>query len=486
MKRKISLLLLISILAGLTACGGNETPTETTVPSDTSNQSDSAETTLVGRLADANYNGYEFNIFGENQSFSGDYFDVETETGDIIGDSVYRRNRTVEEKYNIELNFHTVDWQKGPETIRSLILAGDNEYDLYTCTHLSLGSLMLENYFVDWKSVPGIDLSLPCYVKDANTTYSIGGVMPLLFGDFMETNSMRCWSFLFNKRLVEEYQLENPYTVVDEGRWTIDYLIKTARDIYSDLDGNSTMDQNDMYAFVTDTLATLDGFTRGLGLSAISKDKDNLPMLDFYKESTVTAYEKLYTLYYECAGTYPSTENMTHVENIFAEGRAVFASTRLDFVMKEAVRNMKDDYGVIPYPKLDESGEYATYLSGTFSAQMIGVTQPEANRERTEVITQALNAYSHEYVIPSICEITLKTKTTRDDDSVRMMNLIFDSRQYSFDSIDENGFPFSPLRSVRSLLSSKSKDIASYYAKNQNAAEEWVENIIETFTSASE
>lgn len=114
---------------------------------------------------------------------------------------------------------------------------------------------------------------------------------------------------------------------------------------------------------------------------------------------------------------------------------------------------------------------------------MIGVNQPEADRERTGVITQALNAYGHEYVIPSICEITLKTKTTRDDDSVRMMNLIFDSRQYSFDSIDENGFPFSPLKSVRSLLSGKSKDIASYYAKNQNAAEEWIDNIIVTFNS---
>lgn len=192
MKRIISSLLLISFLSGLTACGGSNAPADTSDSTPVSDNNDSAEATLLEKLADADYNGYEFNIFGENQSFSGDYFDVETESGDIIGDSVYRRNRTVEEKYNVKLDFHTVEWKEGPDIIRSLILAGDNEYDLYTCTHLNLGSLMLENYFVDWKSVPGIDLSLPCYVKDANTTYSIGGVMPLLFGDFMETNSMRC------------------------------------------------------------------------------------------------------------------------------------------------------------------------------------------------------------------------------------------------------------------------------------------------------
>lgn len=443
------------------------------------------ETALTDTLTRANYEGYSFRIFGEDQVFSGDYFDTEEITGDVIGDNVYQRNRTVEELYNTTLAFETVEWFGGAERIRSLILAGDDAFDLYTCTHLYIGSLVIGNYFIDWQTVDGIDLSLPCYVQDANETYSIGDKTPLLFGDFMETNSMRCWSFLFNQQLADAYALENPYTVVDEGRWTIDYLLTVTSSLYTDLNGDGIRGKEDEYGFITDTWATLDGFSRGLGIRAIAKDENNLPKLNFYNEDVVTGFEKLYSLYWESPGTYASTENMTHVETMFAAGQAVFASTRLDFVMKDAMRDMTDDYGVLPYPKLSEEMEYATYLSGTFSAQMIAITQPTENHSRTGNITHALNVYSHEYVIPAIYEITLKTKTSRDSDSARMLDLIFASRKYSFDSMDEGNFPFSPVNTLRSLIGSKKKDIASYYATNEAKAQTWIDDIIATYNNAN-
>lgn len=152
--------------------------------------------------------------------------------------------------------------------------------------------------------------------------------------------------------------------------------------------------------------------------------------------------------------------------------------------MNAEIRDMKDDYGVLPYPKLDEQTEgYRTYLSGTFSAQMISVNQPETNWERTGTITEALNAYSREFVIPAIYEVTLKTKTSRDERSVEMLDLILDSRAYSFDSCDEVNFPLSPTRTLRSLIgSAKSKDITSYYASVKTQAQEWVDKMIETYT----
>lgn len=482
MKRKISTIILIAMLAGCVACGDTVPDNDEQSTSELEESTAAVETSVRDTLVLEDFGKYEFNIFGVTQAFAGDYLDVTEETGEPISDNVYKRNRAVENDYNIVLKFHSIDWNEGSNKIREIILAGDDTYDLLTCVHLSIAQLMADNYFVDWKTLPEIDLSRSCYVGAANETYSIGNKMPLLFGDFMETNFMRCWNFLFNKRLIEEYKLEDPYKVVDDGRWTMDYLIQVTRDIYSDLDGNSVMDENDMYGLTTDRLATLDGFTRSLKMSGIKKDKDNLPELDFWKESTVTAYEKLYTLYYESPGTYASEENMTHVENIFSVGRSVFAASRIDFVMKDAVRNMKDDYGIIPYPKLEESDDYATYLSGTFSAQMIGVTQPESDLHRTALITQALNAYSHEYVTPAIVETTLKTKAARDEESIRMVNLVFDKRQYSFDSIDEGGFAFSPLQTVRTLIGAKkSKDIASYYASREKSAKAWIEKIIKAF-----
>jgi len=487
MKKQLSLLLVASFLSSLVACGGGETVWETSASDVTSNTSQSAETSLTDRLAAADYNGYNFRILGETQTVGSDYFDVEEETGDVIGDAVYSRNRAVEEKYNIKLSFSYAEQWKGADAISTAILSGENSFDLCTCTHLTIGKLLISNYFVDWQDVKSIDLSLPCYVADANTTYSIGNAMPLLFGDFMETNTLRCWNFIFNHRLANEYNITDLYTTVDDGKCTIGYLKTLIRDVSRDLDGNTTFDENDFYGFATDRLATLDAFTRPCGIYAISKDKDNMPVLSFWKENTAKAFEEVYDLYYNCAGTYATKDSLGHMLTVFPQGRAIFASTRIDYIMRDEMRDMEDNYGVLPYPKLDETQtEYATYLSGTFSAQMIPVTQNSADWERTGIITQALNAYAHELVLPMIYETTLKTKLTRDEDSARMMDIILNNRRYSFDSMDESNFSLSPIKTIRTLIGSQGNaDIASYYESNRESAEKWIQNMIDAFADAN-
>ena len=491
----ISLMVLLAFIVSLTlACENRSDDKNISIVSDDSsadNVSDLPDNDLsiTENLTDANFDGYIFNIFGVTQAIGSDWFFVEEETGDVIDDAVYKRNLLVEDKYGIELSFTLIDnFAEAPKTIQSYIQAGDDTFDLYTAQQLNLGTLLISNYFVDWKQVESIDMTLPCYVQKANETYSIGDKTPLLFGDFMESNTLRCWNFIFNRSLIDEYSLENPYTVVDEGHFTLDYLNTTIRDIAQDIDGNTIMDENDLYGFATDMLATLDAFSRPCGVFAISKDENNLPVLSFMNENTVKAFEKVYDLYFNCPGTYAASENIWHIDNMFAEGKAVFASSRIDLTMNEKIRAMKDNYGILPYPKLDEEqSDYTTYLSGTFSAQMIGVTQPEADYVRTGIITQALNAYSHELVIPQIYETTLKTKLTRDENSIRMLDLILANRAYSFDSCDESAFPLSPICTFRNLLGGKkTKDIASYYASVEAQAQAWIDNIINIYHESND
>ena len=240
--------------AEITETSGQKTVTTAVVDGETAKLSDN--------LSEADFNGEVFNIFGERQTTLSDYFFVEEMSGEIIDDSVFLRNKTVEDRYNIELEFTLVDWDDGAEIIKTYTLAGDNSFYLYTCTHLRLGQLIVERYFVDWQQVDSVDLSLPCYVEKANETYSIGDTMPLLYGDFMESNILRCWHFVFNKRLAEENNLEDQYTAVREGRWTLDYLMNQIKDVSRDLNGDTLWTVDDFYGFATDKLATLDAFSR--------------------------------------------------------------------------------------------------------------------------------------------------------------------------------------------------------------------------------
>lgn len=63
-----------------------------------------------------------------------------------------------------------------------------------------------------------------------------------------------------------------------------------------DLNGNSKADDSDFYGFAIDKLSGLDAFSRSLGLNAITKDKDNLPVLSYYNENVTRAFEKVYDL----------------------------------------------------------------------------------------------------------------------------------------------------------------------------------------------
>ena len=291
-KRVLSLILSAVMLFTITACGEEAAKTESAAT--TVGDGDTSTPENPFGLAKANYDGYTFNIFGERQTTLSDYYDVEEETGDTIDDNVFRRNREVEELYNVDIEFTLSGWPDGIEKIRTYIMAGDNTYDLYTCTHLYMGPALVSNLFVDWKMVDSVDLSRDCYVQKANETYSIGDSTPLLFGDFMESNILRCWNFVFNKRLVEQYKLENPYELVDSGKWTVDKLAQMIKNTAKDLDGDSNLTDKDFYGFATDTLATLDAFTRALELNAISKDENNLPVLSYWGEHVPEAFEKVY------------------------------------------------------------------------------------------------------------------------------------------------------------------------------------------------
>lgn len=442
-----------------------------------------AETSVADMLKKSNFEGHNFTILGEVMR---DYYTATELNGEVINDAVYTRNAKVEELYNVTLDYNLVEWKQATPIIQNLTMADDNAYDLLTATHLYLGSVITGGCVQNWVNIPGIDLASPWYVQAANETYSIGSNIMLLFGDFLESNVRNCWCMVFNKKQAVNYNLPNLYEVVDSGKWTIDYLMNITKDVSSDIDGDGKMTQNDFYGFATDKYAGVDSFSRTCGLSAITKNKDNYPVLDFYDDNTVAAFEKLYTLYYDCTGTLVYDGAFGHIDAVFAEGNAVIANTMIIFLMDDKMRAMKDDYGVLPYPSFTEDQEMGyTHLDGTFSAMMVPITQPPTDWERTGLIVEALNALGYDMVTPAMYDITLKTKLSRDDDSIRMLDLVLAGRRYSFDSLDEDNFPLSPVRAMRNLIGQKNKDIASYYAANEKGAISWIEKMITAYESTN-
>ena len=106
MKSTRIIALLLALPTALAAgCGQNAGTIETT---ETTALNTTDETTsYVPELPDEDYEGYEFRILTRIEGwgiYNNENLVVEEENGEILNDAIYTRNRTVEERFNINLN----------------------------------------------------------------------------------------------------------------------------------------------------------------------------------------------------------------------------------------------------------------------------------------------------------------------------------------------------------------------------------------------
>lgn len=95
------------------------------------------------------------------------------------------------------------------------------------------------------------------------------------------------------------------------------------------------------------------------------------------------------------------------------------------------MRNMADEFGVLPLPKYDETQEeYRTVVDGGASVMVVPTTAK--NLEMIGALTEAMSAYSYSDVIPVYIGVAIEQKGTRDEESIKMLREILDSRVIDF------------------------------------------------------
>ena len=212
------------------------------------------------------------------------------------------------------------------------------------------------------------------------------------------------------------------------------------------------------------------------GIVSIGKDKDDFPEVLFYSDRLVESFEKVYELYWENPGTYVDTTTpYVYQETGFAAGLGLFSPMMINDLIAPKMRAMEDDYGVLPYPKMDENQEdYRTYLLTRTGVFMLPVTITDDKLDKLGYIVETLSAYSHQYLRPAIYDVSLGGKAVRDEESLEMLDFIMARRGFDFSQIteNENKYPFAAYKTYRNLIGAKNYGITTYYESNKTAAEE--------------
>ncbi len=485
--RILAILLLTSMLA---SCG------EGAVSADTSALStkEVAETTGASEKADAlnerlaiddelgeyNFNGYDFRIATCNDNTQ--HYFMEESTGDVVNDAVYNRNCAVEERFNCKIKVINDSGHRETGIFTNSISADEDAIDLICWHVMVLGGHVTNDYFMNWYDIPNVDFDKPWW-SDSNINHlTYDSYCPIAIGDFVLSALAKTCCVYYNKTKGLDYNIPDVYETVNNGEWTYDYLISTAKDIYQDLNGNNENDDEDFFGFVSNCLSQVCTYLWAFDNPIYTKKQDVLEFsLDLEKTSAIA--EKLLNSFAANPGFgLGKTGVHSYSSDMFSVGKALFANGTINTSLS-SFRDMSDDYAILPYPKWDENQkDYYTMVDGSHQVMAVPVTVSDT--ERVGVIVEALCAESYKTVVPAYYDVALKLKGTRDDKSIEMLDRIVNSRVFDFGYVYDNWLGASFI--MQELIQTNNPNFASYWASTEKAIMKHYEKVIKYFESYGE
>jgi len=485
-----SLLALLTVLPVLTACGsGSGTPSSDAGQTQPTETTSAAETTTVDNspgsaLPEYDGKGQKFVILCREEEPFNIEFAVESETGDVIEDAVYQRNRYVEEKLNVDIapavmKGHSAEYDKFIQTAVNSILAGDHAHHLVAGYTYRLAASSIDGNFTDWYTVPHVDFDQPWWADGFMEAASINKHSFLATGDLSTSYLQYTFALFFNKKLATDFNVGDLYQIVRDDEWTLAKMNEVAKDVSSDINGDGVMDFNDRWGFTVDRSTGLDGLLFAFEVPLSDRDDDGIPYIIGVTEKYQRVIEAVYELLFTSGIGFLDMKYDEHTT--FRDDLTLFMPYRLYYA--NGFREMESDFGMIPYPKWDENqDEYHTYYADGCSSFVIPVTVPDL--EFVGIVTELMAAKSYEMIRPAVYDVALKTKIARDDESAEMLDIILDSMIFEFTNIYANTFGSrkSPAHSLRAKMYEPSTDIASFFAANESLHNEIMKNLITAVT----
>lgn len=491
--RVVSLLLILAFTATMIiSCGGgnknggNDSGNAESIGGEDSEQSETSEERIYADLPDANYNGYEFKIltFGVQGSNQWENIDLtpSEDDGDVVSDAVFRRNTAIEEKYNVTVKeVHLYDANFGT-SLKTAITSGTNDYDLISPRLVDSAGYIQSGYFHDFYKVPNVDLTKPWYNQQGVAEMSICNKLYLVLSDTLLSHNDATSITIFNKQTVKDYGLEDPYTLVKEGKWTVDKLYDMAKATSVDLNGDGKMTPGeDQYGYLiwSDAIVT---YLHSGGQRLVGKDENDVPVLTFDNEKTFNVLEKVFDLLYDENVTgnvqkadFSAYNGDSSFETLFSANRAAFGWCRM--YMIPMLRAMETDFGIVPIPKIYEQDEnyWSTVNVHHAFGLAIPITANDDILDRTTIILEALSAESKYTLQPAYYDISLKTKHSRDEESSAMLDLILSHRVidigdlYNFASFGSEFY---------TLAKNNDRNLSSFYEKNESKVNKEIDKTI--------
>lgn len=453
MKKQIIALMLVCLMiitAALAACNSVSDSTSSTATSGSDSESSTAEEAskqeefLVPHLGKRDLGGFTLTILACEKEglYNEAQFAPEELNEEPINDVVYNRNERIKSEYNCEIEVIWTDsFNLYEEKVERDVLSGITDYNVLVTGVQTLAKIAEKKYLYDLNTIENSNLHLDgsWWDQSANASMTICDRLFFATGDITVYDDQGTQCIYFNKDMIRDKGLDNPYDLVYNNKWTIDTMYEMCREVsVPDGDGVMNMSGDDTWGFVGVAFDTYKLIIAS-NCPQIERDTNGDPVIAITNERNVNAFNKIRSFmtdkscvaYLEQYYMWNDYDNNHAVKDHFYNGKALYLCDLISAVGSEKMADVTFNYGVVPTPKYDEDQEH--YVDGVDPYRFYSVSIPKVadiDLDKTTFVLEAMAYLSEKDVTPVYYELTLKNKRfgANDDDAPKMLDIIFQNR----------------------------------------------------------
>ncbi len=386
---------------------------------------------LVDKVGKQDFGGKEIVICGWSEVAKRvPEYDVEALDGDIVSEAAYKRNLAVKTRLNVKLRYELLGGHTGSgggqaQLERVQNAAGTNEINLIATYSWNPATYLVNGFLGNMSSLPHLDLESPWWNQSVLEKNSVYGKVYFATGDIAPSYIGVTYGMFFNKKIVSEYHLEDPYELYDKGEWTLENMIALSKKVGEDVDGFGTKNTGDKFGFATSHVP-LDAFLQGSGVLTVENEADGSLKVgeDFGSEKAQSLLETMVNFNKTEACLFSSTTD-TLFEDSWVAGDVLFILEEFDSVKDWVIAGM-DSFGVLPMPKYDENQtEYYTIPGFYHTVWCVPIAM--ASDESTGAVLEVMASESYRNVTPAYFENLFQKRFSDDYREAEMFGAIKDS-----------------------------------------------------------
>lgn len=349
-----------------------------------------------------------------------------------IPQAVYKRNDRVQRDYNC-----VIEQKQATDlvaTATAAYIGGTGDYDAIVMpVILQMSSMAINGYYRDLTALNGIDPTDPWWDAGTNHSLSLFGKSYTLCGDINIVDDLATWCIMFNKFLIGDWELDDPYQVVEQGAWTMEEMYQNAAKV-ADTD-HETYGKG-MYGIATEFDAA-NAYLASAGLSSVKVTDtalENNTKSHQYASTVASIYDYMKDDNVQVFGDNKTDSPDYHAVNwgelykIFVTDSALYLTATLSTLLGQQLSEMTTAFGLLPIPKVssEQTGYTSTFQAGNATA--VSILDNQSNAEDVATLLTAMAAASVTTLTPALYQKTLYGRKQPDPESGPMLDIILNHR----------------------------------------------------------